>query len=57
MDGGQRGLTVPEIGGAPRTGLCTDCGVSRMGDGRACGKACQFIQPDYDSLETRIHGR
>lgn len=57
MDGGRIGFTVPEIGGAPRTGLCTDCGVSRMGDGRACGRACQFIQPDYESLESSVHGR
>ena len=41
---------------APR-GLCTDCGVSRMKDPRACGKACQFITPDYPALEQRVHGR
>ena len=57
MDGGFGGLMVPEIGGAPRAGLCTDCGVSRLGDGRACGRACQFIQPDYPALEARVHGR
>jgi len=57
MDGGRVGLSVPEIGGAPRAGLCTDCGISRIGDGRACGRACQFIQPDYDALETSVHGR
>ncbi|MHA7874058.1 Coenzyme F420 hydrogenase/dehydrogenase, beta subunit C-terminal domain [Roseivivax sp.] len=51
------GLMVPEIGGAARPGLCTDCGVSRMGDGRACGRACQFIQPDYPGLEAQVHGR
>lgn len=51
------GLTAPALPGAPRPGLCTDCGVSRMGDGRACGRACQFIQPDYPTLETRVHGR
>jgi coenzyme F420 hydrogenase subunit beta len=50
-------LTIPQIGGAARPGLCTDCGVSRMGDGKACGKACQFIQPDYPALEIHIHGR
>ncbi|AQR61972.1 coenzyme F420 hydrogenase [Brevundimonas sp. LM2] len=37
--------------------LCTDCGVSRMEDPSLCGKACQFIKPDYPALETRIHGR
>jgi len=51
------GLTIPTLTGEARPGLCTDCGVSRMGDGRACGKACQFIQPDYPAAETRTHGR
>ncbi len=51
------GLTIPTLTGEARPGLCTDCGVSRMGDGRACGKACQFIQPDYPAAETRAHGR
>ena len=32
-------LTIPQIGGAARPGLCTDCGVSRIGDGKGCGKA------------------
>lgn len=41
---------------APR-GLCTDCGVSRMDDPKRCGRACQFIKPDYESLELRVHGR
>lgn len=51
------GLTAPALPGAARPGLCTDCGISRLGDGRACGRACQFIKPDYAALETRIHGR
>jgi len=51
------GLTAPPLPGAARPGLCTDCGVSRIGDGRACGQACQFIQPDYPGLESRSHGR
>ncbi len=51
------GLIVPVLSGSARPGLCTDCGVSRMGDGRACGRACQFIQPDYPTLEARVHGR
>ncbi len=51
------GLAAPSLPGAPRPGLCTDCGVSRLGDGKACGKACQFIQPDYPRLETVVHGR
>jgi len=41
---------------APRD-LCTDCGISRTEDHKRCGRACQFIRPDYTSLETRIHGR
>lgn len=41
---------------APRS-LCTDCGVSRMKDPSMCGRACQFIQPDYPTLETQVHGR
>jgi len=41
---------------APR-GLCTDCGVSRLADPRACGVACQFIRPDYPGLEAEAHGR
>lgn len=40
----------------PRT-LCTDCGVSRMADPALCGQVCQFIKPDYDRLETQVHGR
>lgn len=51
------GLSAPILSGAARSGLCTDCGVSRMGDGKDCGRACQFIQPDYDGLEFQTHGR
>ena len=40
----------------PRS-LCTDCGVSRMADPSACGMACQFIKPDYPTMETAVHGR
>ncbi|MBV2360515.1 Coenzyme F420 hydrogenase/dehydrogenase, beta subunit C-terminal domain [Thalassococcus sp. CAU 1522] len=50
-------MAVPRIGGAARPGLCTDCGVSRIGDGKACGRACQFIAPDYPGLERAVHGR
>ena len=28
-----------------------------MKDPRACGKACQFIAPDYPALEHAVHGR
>lgn len=57
FDHSRPGLTIPALPGAPRSGLCTDCGVSRLGDGKACGKACQFIAPDYPALETSVHGR
>ena len=52
-----QGLSAPTLTGTARPGLCTDCGVSRLGDGKDCGRACQFIQPDYDRLETQSHGR
>lgn len=51
------GFEAPPLRGAARPGLCTDCGVSRMGDGKACGKACQFIAPDYPAREIAVHGR
>jgi coenzyme F420 hydrogenase subunit beta len=38
-------------------GLCTDCGISRSDDPKRCGRACQFIKPDYPRLETQVHGR
>jgi len=28
-----------------------------MADAKACGRACQFIRPDYPRLETAVHGR
>ncbi len=51
------GFSAPHLTGKARPGLCTDCGISRMGDGKACGKACQFIQPDYPEADHRVHGR
>lgn len=42
---------------APHRDLCTDCGVSRMRDPKQCGRACQFIKPDYPGLEAAVHGR
>lgn len=51
------GITAPTLDGAARPGLCTDCGISRIGDGKDCGRACQFIQPDYPFLERQVHGR
>ncbi|MBY0612519.1 MAG: Coenzyme F420 hydrogenase/dehydrogenase, beta subunit C-terminal domain [Beijerinckiaceae bacterium] len=51
------GLIAPPQSPAPPRDLCTDCGVSRSSDPKACGRACQFINPDYPALETRVHGR
>lgn len=50
-------IQTPKIGPAAPRGLCTDCGVSRMQNAKACGTACQFIAPDYEGLEARVHGR
>ncbi len=47
----------PEPGPAEPRGLCTDCGLSRGPRARACGRACQFIRPDYAASEQRTHGR
>lgn len=49
-------LTIPAGPAAPR-GLCTDCGISRTEDPKRCGRACQFIAPDYPGLEAQVHGR
>lgn len=43
--------------GAPHRVLCTDCGISRTTRPERCGRACQFIKPDYPKLETIVHGR
>jgi coenzyme F420 hydrogenase subunit beta len=48
---------VPSVGPAAPRGLCTDCGISRSSEPKACGRACQFIKPDYPGLEARLHGR
>ena len=44
-------------GPAPERKLCTDCGISRSSDPKRCGRACQFIDPQYESLEQEIHGQ
>lgn len=54
---GRPGLFTVQLDAAPHRDLCTDCGVSRTDDPKRCGKACQFIRPDYLALETRVHGR
>jgi coenzyme F420 hydrogenase subunit beta len=50
-------VETPVLREAPPRRLCTDCGVSRSADPGACGRACQFIRPDYPGLEKRVHGR
>jgi len=51
------GVWTPEVGAAAPRALCTDCGISRSSEPGACGRACQFIKPDYPGLEARVHGR
>jgi len=48
---------APPVGAAAPRALCTDCGISRTAEPKACGRACQFIRPDYPALERRVHGR
>jgi coenzyme F420 hydrogenase subunit beta len=48
---------APAVGAAVPRDLCTDCGVSRSSDPGQCGRACQFIKPDYPAMEARVHGR
>ncbi len=50
-------LSAPKVRQAVPRSLCTDCGVSRMADPKRCGRACQFIQPDYPAMEAKVHGR
>jgi coenzyme F420 hydrogenase subunit beta len=48
---------APPLGTPAPRDLCTDCGLSRTVDAKRCGRACQFIQPDYPAMETKVHGR
>ncbi|GGB56304.1 Coenzyme F420 hydrogenase/dehydrogenase, beta subunit C-terminal domain [Blastomonas aquatica] len=50
-------ITTVDFAPAVPRSLCTDCGISRSSDPKACGRACQFIQPDYPALEAQAHGR
>lgn len=50
-------IWVPETAQAAPRDLCTDCGLSRTAQPKRCGRACQFIKPDYPALERRVHGR
>jgi coenzyme F420 hydrogenase subunit beta len=56
-DDADAGAGSPLSGPAPARGLCTDCGISRTAEPRRCGRACQFIRPDYAALERQVHGR
>jgi coenzyme F420 hydrogenase subunit beta len=49
--------TPPPLADAAPRDLCTDCGVSRSSEPKRCGRACQFIRPDYPALEQQVHGR
>lgn len=48
---------APPLRAAVPRGLCTDCGLSRTEDPKSCGRACQFIRPDYPAMEAAVHGR
>jgi coenzyme F420 hydrogenase subunit beta len=48
---------APDFGAAAPRDLCTDCGISRTPAPKRCGRACQFIKPDYPRLEAAVHGR
>jgi len=56
-EGQTSAITVPIFADAVPRSLCTDCGISRTTDHKRCGRACQFIAPDYPRLETAVHGR
>ncbi len=51
------GVWAPGVAPARPRDLCTDCGISRTAGHQRCGRACQFIRPDYPALEARVHGR
>lgn len=56
-DGAAPIVWAPPLGPPAPRDLCTDCGLSRTADAKRCGRACQFIQPDYSAMETKVHGR
>ncbi len=53
----RRDALPPLVSDVPHRTLCTDCGVSRSSDPHRCGRACQFIAPDYPNAEKQVHGR
>ncbi len=50
-------IIAPQLKAAVPRSLCTDCGISRSDNPADCGRACQFIAPDYPALEKQFHGR
>ena len=50
-------IITPDLADPAPRGLCTDCGLSRMKNAKDCGRACQFIVPDYPAMEREVHGR
>ena len=56
-NGATASVWAPPLAEPAARGLCTDCGISRTENARACGQACQFIKPDYPAQEQRVHGR
>ncbi|WP_436399545.1 Coenzyme F420 hydrogenase/dehydrogenase, beta subunit C-terminal domain [Roseobacter sp. S98] len=50
-------MITPDLSEPAPRGLCTDCGLSRMKNAKDCGRACQFIAPDYPAMERQVHGR
>jgi coenzyme F420 hydrogenase subunit beta len=55
--GAAQTVWAPPLADAAPRGLCTDCGISRTQEPKRCGRACQFIAPDYPGLEAQVHGR
>ncbi|MGR3468736.1 MAG: Coenzyme F420 hydrogenase/dehydrogenase, beta subunit C-terminal domain [Shimia sp.] len=51
------GLIVPTLRAPAPRKLCTDCGLSRMAPAGDCGRACQFLSPDYPAMEHQVQGR
>jgi coenzyme F420 hydrogenase subunit beta len=50
---GRRPIWAPEPGPAAPRNMCTDCGLSRTARANDCGRACQFIKPDYPGSRRR----
>lgn len=46
----------PAFGPAVPRDLCTDCCSSRTEDPKRCGRACQFIAPDYPAPKAQLVG-